>query len=117
LHYYNNYQEGWSSDNPGVSIGDNGQCYYENNCANANGTGTIAIDWKSGDSNPGDITTVGTHYLQNGATVTERNAASVFTPGYAYTADTADATLATSIQHNAGWQNVAHPGTIEPWNN
>jgi pectate lyase len=117
LHYYNNYQEGWSSDNPGVSIGENGQCYYENNCANANATGTIAIDWKSGDPNPGDITSVGTHYLQNGAAVTERNAASVFTPDYTYTADTADATLVTSIQHNAGWQNAAHPGATEPWNN
>jgi pectate lyase len=117
LHYYNNYQQGWSSANPGVSIGDNGQCYYENNCVNASGTGTIAIDWKSGDPNPGDINSVGTHYLQNSATVTERNAASVFTPGYPYAAGTADASLVITIQTTAGWQHVSHPGTTEPWNN
>jgi len=53
-------------------------------------------------------------WLINGATVVEVNAGTIFNPSsfYAYSADTADATLQTAITNGAGRQNVTAPAAL-----
>ena len=87
---------------------------YENGIADASGARNNPVIRSidvAGEALGGNIKSIGSHMLMNGASVQQRNPGSVFTPGneYSYVAEAANAALEARIRANGGWQNVALP--------
>jgi pectate lyase len=120
FHHFNNVHFNWNNDcESGFSAGstptDMG-VYSERNCGDTTSGASnkyIARWFDSDDSAGMNIKDGGGHLLVNSSLgVLERNPSSVFIPStfYSYTAQTMNAAYRTTVEANAGWQNVPFPG-------
>ena len=107
IHSFNNYIVDWSSYGAGSS--QRAQFLSERNVYEAGSNrSAIIADSLGSDPEAGDVRIEGDLFL-NGANGEERNPGSVFTPGYAYSAATANTALIDAVRSGAGWQSVPLP--------
>ncbi len=116
LHMYNNFTEQLISSNGSIAVDSESgsgavpQLRFENNISWQAGSKKAVMDYTIGDHDFGEGVATG-NLGTNGATFSERNPGSVFTPPYTYSEMvTADTALRDAIIAEAGWQDVVFPG-------
>jgi pectate lyase len=108
VHAFNNFYDEWGSYGAGSS--QNGELYSEANVYLAASDKDAVIDQVGSDPNSGKVNSVNDLKL-NGASIDENSPSSVFDPSqnYSYTAETANSSLQSQIEAQAGWQDTPLP--------